>query len=58
MSTDIAAVLLHKAYVESQVSKNSLTIICLWTVVGLVLTGLMIRLGFGTEMAAALAIAG
>jgi hypothetical protein len=58
MSTDIAMVHLRRARVEKEVWKNSLTIVCLWTVVGLVLAGLMFHFGFDAEVAAALATAG
>lgn len=58
MSTDIAMAHLRKVRVEAQVSKGILTIVCLWTVVGLVLSALMAHFGFGAEVAAALATAG
>jgi len=58
MSTDIAMVHLRKAQVEAQVSKTTLTILCLWAVVGLALAGLMLHFGFDAEVTAALAIAG
>ena len=57
MSTDIATALLHRAHIEAQVSKSNLTIVCLWAVTGLVVTALMIRLGYGAEIAVALATA-
>jgi hypothetical protein len=52
MPTDIARV--HSHNIEAQVSKPSLTIVCLWTVVGLVLAALIFRFGYDAEMAEAL----
>jgi len=43
---------------ETQVSKDAVTIVCLWAVVGLVLSALMFRFGFAGEIAGALMIAG
>lgn len=54
MPTDIALVLSRKAEMERAVSKGAFLIICLWAVVGLMLTALMVRFGFDAETARAL----
>lgn len=58
MSTDIAMAHLRKVQMDVQFSKGTMTIVCLWAVVGLVLTALMAQFGFAAEVAAALAITG
>lgn len=58
MSTDIAMAHLPKAKMDAKVSKGTMTIVCLWAVVGLILTVLMAHFGFDAEVAAALATAG
>lgn len=56
MPTEIAFVLSRKAELEAQASKDVFLIICLWAVVGLLLTALMSRFGFDAEVATALMI--
>jgi hypothetical protein len=49
MPTDIGLVVMRKAEAEAQISKDALidlTIVCLWAILGLVLTSLMFNLGF------------
>jgi hypothetical protein len=58
MSTDITLARSRNAQLESQVSKDTMAIVCLWAVVGLVLAVLMVHFGFDAEVAAALATAG
>ena len=58
MPADIALLLLRKTQMETQVSKDALTIACLWAIVGLVLSALMFRFGFAAEIAEALMTAG
>jgi hypothetical protein len=58
MSTDIATARVRKVRVDAQDWKGTLTIVCLWAVVGLVLAALMAHVGFDAEVAAALATAG
>ena len=58
MPTDIALLAFRKAQMETQVSKDAVTIVCLWAVVGLVLSAFMFRFGFAGEIAGALMIAG
>ena len=58
MSTDITLARSRKTQVEAQTSKDTLAIVCLWAVVGLVLAVLMVHFGFDAEVAAALATAG
>lgn len=58
MSTDITLARSRKAQVEAQVSKDTMAIVCLWAVVGLVLAVLMVHFGFDAEVTAALATAG
>ena len=58
MPADIALLLLRKTQMETQVSRDALTIACLWAVVGLVLSGLMFKFGFAAEIAEALLTAG
>jgi len=61
MPTDVALALMRKAEMEARASKtleNSLVIVCLWALVGLVLAVLMSRLGFDVEITNALATAG
>ena len=41
-----------------KISKDTMAIVCLWAVVGLVLAVVMVHLGFDAEVAAALATAG
>jgi len=58
MSTDFALARSRNAQVEANVSNDTLAIVCLWAVVGLVLAALMAHVGFDAEVAAALATAG
>ena len=58
MTAGVALVLSRKAQVEAQVSKDTTVIVCCWAVVGLALTVLMCRFGFGSEVVGALATAG
>lgn len=58
MSTDITLARSRNAQLELQVSKDTMAIVCLWAVVGLVLAVLMVHFGFDAEVAAALATAG
>ena len=58
MSTNIAMAHLPKAQMDATVSKDTMTIVCLWAVVGLVLAAFMAHFGFDAEVAAALATAG
>lgn len=61
MPTDIAMVLMRKAEREAQASKDALTgltVVCLWSVLGLVLAMLMISMGFDADLAQDLVIAG
>jgi hypothetical protein len=58
MSTDIAMAHFPKAQLDVKVSKGTMTIVCLWAGVGLVLAVLMAQFGFDAEIAAALATAG
>lgn len=54
MPTDIVLVLRRKAEKEAQASKRrvtDLTIVCFWSVLGLVLAMLMIRMGFDADLA-------
>ena len=61
MPTDIAMVRMRKVQANAQTSKDALTgltIVCLWAVLGLVLTALMFNRGFDPVIAAALVGAG
>jgi len=58
MSADIAMTHLRKVQVDARGSKGTMTIVCLWAVVGLVLAVLMAHFGFDAEVAAALATTG
>jgi hypothetical protein len=58
MSTNIAVAHLPKAQMDAKVSQGTMTIVCLWAVVGLVLAVFMAHFGFDVEVAAALATAG
>lgn len=52
MPTDIVLVLTRRAEEEAQTSKRrvtDLTIVCIWSVLGLVLAMLMIRMGFDAD---------
>ena len=61
MPTDIVLVLRHKTMAEEQAYSDlndQMTIVCLWSALGLVLTALMFNLSFGSSLAEVLAIAG
>jgi hypothetical protein len=58
MPTDVALAQLRKAQGETQFSTDTMTIVCLWAVVGLVLAGLMCKFGFDAEAAQALLTTG
>jgi hypothetical protein len=58
MPTDIALVLIRRAEMEAQVNKDTLIIVCLWAVVGLVLAALMSKCAFDVELAKVLVTSG
>jgi hypothetical protein len=61
MSINLAQVLTHRAKEKTQTSKHNLTdltVVCLWSALGLVLAMVMIRAGFDAEIVRALVIAG
>ena len=61
MPTDIVLVLRRKAEDEAQASKHrvaELTIVCFWSVLGLILAMLMIRMGFDADLASDLVMVG
>jgi hypothetical protein len=61
MPTDIVLVLRHKTMAEAQAYRDlndQMTIVCLWSALGLVLTALMFNLDFGSSLAEVSAIAG
>lgn len=43
---------------HAQTAFTELSLLCLWSVVGLVLTGLLFAMGFGAEIGQALMLAG
>ena len=58
MSTDTALVLKHNARQEAQAAHTDLTVVCLWSVLGLLLAILMIRMVFDVDLAQSMVIAG
>lgn len=60
MPTDIAMALTHNVPAEKQTHSypNGLIIVCLWSVLGLVFTALMFKLGFDPALVQSMAIAG
>jgi hypothetical protein len=61
MPTDIAFVTRRKAMPEPQISKDAftdLTIICLWSIVGLVLATLLLNSSMDPELVATMLIPG
>jgi len=61
MPTDIVLVLRRKAEAEDQAYRDLIDqglIVCLWSALGLVLTALMLNLGFGLLLAEAFAVTG
>lgn len=43
---------------HAQIASTEFSVLCLWSVVGLTLTGLLFAMGFGGEIAQALTVAG
>lgn len=61
MPTDIVMVLMRKAKEEAQTLTDiltDLTVVCFWSVLGLVLAMLMVRMGFDADLAQDLVAAG
>jgi hypothetical protein len=58
MNTVQAARLFSSNISERENFPVNLVVVCLWSIVGLLLTALVLALGFGVEMSQALAVAG